>query len=150
MADYTAALQTLKTMLRTEETFSNTYRYFFDHVSMNQNFIADSKRETNKQVQMILQTTGDHIFGKKCEITNLVLLRVESKNFVHGACGLGGCFAAVMYFEDIDMGMIAICTNPATSCMQYGRFSITKLDKDTHLDEDKLAHFNPRVSKALQ
>ena len=65
------------------------------------------------------------------QITNMVLLKLSKYPFYHGACFIHGRPVSILYFEDIDMGLV--CTASTFPYMQFARFTCYRVkDLDQH------------------
>jgi hypothetical protein len=53
------------------------------------------------------------------------MLRVPKSPFYHGACIIGGRMVNFIYFEDIQLGCIAVAEGRGNSNVQFIRFSTT-------------------------
>jgi hypothetical protein len=124
MSGYKAKLDELKTMLVKAEDFGAVYNFFFDHVASNREFIEASQRGKNDKLKEILKLIGTEVLGKNCSLTNLLMLKIRRDNLFHGGGFLNGCISTIIYFSDIDMGMVAINTDPGTSKMTFTRISV--------------------------
>ena len=130
MSGYKEKLDELKTMLVRAEDFGAVYSFFFDHVASNREFIEASQRGKNDKLKEILKLIGTEVLGKNCALTSLLMLKIRRDNLFHGGGFLNGCISTIIYFSDIDMGMVAINTVPGTGKMSYTRISILPNNKN--------------------
>jgi len=130
MAKYETKLAKLKDLLQTGDDFGEIMQYFLDHLGDHQDFINMGKRAKNKLVQEALLYVGKKLFQTDVKVTNVLLTEVKKAKFFHGACFIQGCFANLIYFEDIDVGMVAVLRSPHSSYVEYIRFTCYKVDVD--------------------
>jgi hypothetical protein len=61
------------------------------------------------------------------ETFDLQLFELKANGLVHGQGTLGGMCFAVMFFREIDTGLVAVITDPRSAMMAYVRFRLTRL-----------------------
>jgi hypothetical protein len=118
-----ALLATLKNKLIHAKNFGQVWEYFFDHFGEDLEFIAQGERARHPFLEAVLTQVGREMFGKPVRLTNLLLTRLPEHQFFHGACSLDGKLANVMYFEDIQVGLIAVAASFAPSETKMARFT---------------------------
>jgi hypothetical protein len=130
MDKYSANLSRLKDLLQTADNFGDIVTYFFDHLTNDPVFVHRSKPVKHPLVQQALQTVAAELFKRDAaaagtiedaQITNMVLLKLSKYPFYHGACFIRGRPVNILYFEDIDMGIV--CTTATYPYMQFARFT---------------------------
>ncbi len=134
MDKLTANLARLKELLQTADNFGDIVKYFFDHLSNNPAFIHHSKPVKHPLIKQTLQSVAAELFKQDAAVadrkqdaavTNMLLLKLNKYPFYHGACFTQGRPVSVLYFEDIDMGLV--CTASTFPYMQYARFTCYRL-----------------------
>jgi len=140
---YAADLAKLKDLLQTAENFGDIVTFFFDHLSNDRTFIDHSKPAKHPLIKPALQTVAAQLFkedpvaptsGAGAPISNMVLLKLRKHPFYHGACFIQGRPVTVLYFEDIDMGVV--CTTSTYPYMHFARFTcyrVKDVDKNSIL-----------------
>ncbi len=128
MAKFEKELATLKYMLMTADEFKDVYGYFFDHLGENSDFLKLGKRSKHPLLKKILETVGEQLFGKKVMITKLLLTKIPKHRFYHGPCFINGKMAGVLFFEDIDMGMLSVLMSMETYTTHFVRFSSIQME----------------------
>jgi len=132
MEKFAAELTKLKELLQTADDFSNIVKYFFDHLGDDPTFIDLSKPAKHPLVKKTLQHVAASLFKKDVTVTNLLLLKFGKHPFYHGAGFVQGRPINIIYFEDIDMGLV--CAASTYPYMLYTRFTcyrLKDLDKNT-------------------
>lgn len=129
MSAYKEKLDELKGFLIKAEDFSKVYEFFFDSVACHREFIDLGKPSKSELLESALKVIGEEVLGKKCSVNNLQLIKIREESFFHGGCLLNGCIATVVYFSDIDVGMIAVNTVPGTGQMSFARLTCVTTDK---------------------
>jgi hypothetical protein len=106
-------LADLKKMLVEATNFQSVDRYFSDHFGEDRAFVARGRPSRHKRFRAVLAAAADGFFEKKgAAITNRILLEVPEEHFIHGVMLIEGLPANVMYFDDIEVGLLAIITGP--------------------------------------
>ncbi len=59
-------------------------------------------------LQQILSQMTVQLFGKDAAQRRHVFLEVAEKSFIHGGCILGNKVSNLIYFEDVQVGLLAI------------------------------------------
>ncbi|MFN8494686.1 MAG: hypothetical protein U0350_44200 [Caldilineaceae bacterium] len=103
-------LVSLKMKLVEEKELADVMNYFFDHFGESQEFIELSQPTRHEMLEAILAQTAGPLTGSKTKVVmhNFMLLHVPQQQFYHGAFLINGKLANVIYFDDIQMGCIAI------------------------------------------
>jgi hypothetical protein len=123
MSGYRKKLDELKSMLVKAEDFSTVQSFFFDHVTCHRSFVQASEPAKNDKLEAILKLTGGQILGKECSLSGLMMLEVKEHSLFHGGVFMNGCIATIIYFSDIDIGMIAVDRAPGTGLMSFARIA---------------------------
>lgn len=140
MDKYSANLARLKDLLQTADNFGDIVTYFFDHLTNDPVFVSRSKPVEHPLVMQALQTVTAELFKQDAladgkvedvQVTKMVLLKLSKYPFYHGACFIQGRPVSILYFEDIDMGIV--CTASTFPYMQFARFTCYRVkDLDQH------------------
>ena len=125
MEKYAADLAKLKELLQTADNFGDIVKYFFDHLGDDPTFIKLSKPAKHPLVRKTLQHIAASLFKQEVTVTNLLLLKLSKSQFYHGACFIQGRPVNILYFEDIDMGIV--CAASTYPYMLYARFTCYRL-----------------------
>jgi len=107
--------------------FDEVWEYFFDHFSENPAFMNMGKKTQSALLQSILEDVGERLFRQKAKVTNMMLTEVSQHHFVHGACFVQGRLASVMFFKDINVGMLSILSSAQKHEVSMIRFTGVEL-----------------------
>ncbi|UEM20911.1 hypothetical protein JL100_028250 [Skermanella mucosa] len=124
MADYASKLEDLKNTLLTADSFARVQEKFFDDLGMSPDFVAAGQAVDVPLLKAAFEQVGRRVLGPNCTVQGFALFRMEADKFVHGGCMMDGCLATVLYFEDVDVGLIAVSTDFSTGAMTYARISL--------------------------
>ncbi|MDQ3250561.1 MAG: hypothetical protein M3Q45_15315 [Chloroflexota bacterium] len=100
----------LKMKLMEAKELADVMNYFFDHLGESQEFINVSQPARHELLEAIIAQTVGPLLGAKAKVVlhNFLLLHVAQHQFYHGAFTIQGKMANVIYFDDIQMGCIAV------------------------------------------
>jgi hypothetical protein len=124
-------LETLKEKLIHAREFSDVVNYFFDHFGEDPAFIALGERAESPFLEAMLETVGQELFGKKVQAGNLLLTRLPEQGFIHGGGTLEGKLANVLYFEDIQMGVLTVVMSMQPNDTKLIRFTGKPMPRNT-------------------
>jgi hypothetical protein len=127
MQHYKANLETLKQMLVREDDFGVTFNYFFDHIAGDAKFLNICKPTKKPLIKKILKSMGNQLFEGGGQVTNILLVQARKSTFVHGTCFINGLMGNLFFFEDIDMGMVALLSAPGSDMVHFIRFTSTSI-----------------------
>lgn len=125
MTSFSDLLKQLQEQMATAEEMSTILKFFMDHLGENPEFIRRSQKAKHEIVKLILTSLCQDLFGQQSKVTGLMLFNASNTRFFHGACQMEGRLVTVLYFDDIEMGLIAIMSGPAFGQLTYARFSAT-------------------------
>ncbi|MDB5313169.1 MAG: hypothetical protein JWO38_7371 [Gemmataceae bacterium] len=118
-----AELQVLKQKLLHDEKLAPVWSYFMDHFADHREFIALGERINDSFVEAVLAQVSQQLFGADGAVHNLILTGIPEQHFLHGGFGMGGRFGGVIYFEDAQVGLLAVPVGPPSAEVKYARFS---------------------------
>jgi hypothetical protein len=116
-------LENLKEKLATAKDLSEVGNYFFDHFGENSEFLDLGKPGRNEMLESFIAALGRQLCGGKCVITNMLLVQVPNTHFIHGGCFLNGRLANVIYFDDIEVGLLCLVPAQPGGKTMFSRFS---------------------------
>jgi hypothetical protein len=115
-------LAELKVQVRRAKRLSDVWTYFLDHFGENPAFIELGERTSSPMLEAILVEIGRALYHRDVKLIETLLTRLPEHDFIHGGCLLGGCLTNVIYFEDIQTGVLAVMPMRGKD-MQFVRFS---------------------------
>jgi hypothetical protein len=117
-------LPTLKQKLIEAKQFSDIMEYFFDHFG-DDPAIMNLSEPTRDAVleQALAQSVKAEFAGKSGAVRlDMRLLQVRDHNFIHGGVTVAGRIGTVIYFPDIEMGLLALSAAPGSNETKFYRF----------------------------
>jgi hypothetical protein len=119
-------LQELQEKLMRETDLSSVWEYYMDNFADLPELVEMSQRKSNKFLEALIPQVCSQIFGRKVKVTNLLLVTLAEHYFYHAPFFADGRIGAFIYFEDINMGMLAVSAhNPSTGLTMFSRFSLS-------------------------
>jgi hypothetical protein len=118
-----ALLHTLKSKLTFGTEFQEAQSYFFDHFAEDEEFLSLGARFEDPFLKSLLETVAAQLFGRETKIDDLLLIRLKEQYFIHGNCFLGGRVATILYFEDVEQGLLSIIWSMSPPETRFVRFS---------------------------
>lgn len=116
-------LTELKRMLALEDEFSDTFKYFFDYLGENRDFVSLGKRAKNPDLKNIIKAVGESVLNEEVKVTGFLLTFLKEHRFYHGGCQVNGRMATVFFFREISMGMVAMLHSMKTHNLSFIRFT---------------------------
>lgn len=118
----------LKRLLQTATDLQEPSEYFWEELANDPAFLAAGKFRTNPRLQMIIEFAACHALGREQTARMLLLRRIPKLKFWHGSCLFGSMMSQVVYFDDIDQGLLTIVEDPVTAMTHYVRISTVEVD----------------------
>ena len=118
-----AKLQYLKQVMQTEPEPPKISDAFWDEVAHEPSFASAGRPAENPRLRAMMERVGRHVLGEAYSATSTMLIHVREDAFWHGCCVLDGKLAQILYFEDIDRGLLAIAGDIGSGTTYYVPFS---------------------------
>ena len=117
-------LQELKHKLASEKDFSKIWNFYMDNFADHAEFTDLGEPTNNKYLHTVIPKTCQQMFGNKIKITNFLLIKIAKYKFFHGPFQVDRRIGGVIYFKDINIGLLAVSADfPPTDMVKYSRFS---------------------------
>jgi hypothetical protein len=118
-----ALLATLKERLLTATDFGEVVTYFFDHFGDHAEFIALGERCEHPFLEAVFSQVGGQLFERAVKVSHVMLTRLAEQGFIHGTVHLENKLATVLYFEDIQKGLLSVLWSVSPSETKLVRFT---------------------------
>lgn len=99
----------LKKKLMTEKELHVVWTFFLDHLGENIAFLDACVPAKNEFVMALVRQLAAKLFPGNDELQHEWLKAMPEHSMIHGSFFVGGRISAVIYFEDLQAGMIAFC-----------------------------------------
>ena len=118
-------LYVLKTKLQTATDFSDVFTYFFDNVSDDPEMMDRGHPVERHVLKQVLTHVAQAMLlnGPRLYLKRAMLIYLPDQEFIHGPLEFKGHMANMFYFEDIDLGMLALISTPPKGDTLFARFS---------------------------
>lgn len=137
-------LDTLKDKLVTAKDFTDPWEYFFDHFGDNPDFLKLGDKVSEPMLSAIVAKIGQQLFGEKAVTSEPLLVEIPERHFIHGSCFIQGNLTVIVFFSDIDMGLLAVMNpvpdGPETLLVRFSSYQ---------MESDKVVSFAPTGSKSV-
>ncbi len=119
----------LKHKLLYEKQLSEVWSFFMDHFADHPEFAGFGEPTRHPFVETVVKQVGEQLFGVDGSISGLILLWDAQHQFLHGGFNMGSRPGGVIFFGDIQTGMLAVPEGLSSSDVKYARFSGTPMPK---------------------
>ena len=113
----------LKDKLIKSKDFKEPSDYFLTHFGENPEFIKMGTPADCDFLRPIVQGLGSALLKKTPTDIRLALTEIAEYRFIHGACCIDGRLANLIYFREIDMGILSLLQSDPPCGVQMARFS---------------------------
>lgn len=118
----------LKELLQTATDLSEPSAFFWEKLSRNASFMAAGRIATNPRLQTIVERAVSHVLGGEQSAEMLIMLFLPEQKLWHGSCAFGSMVAQLIYFEDIDQGLLTIVDLQRGGMTYYVRVSVIEVE----------------------
>jgi hypothetical protein len=132
-------LNTLKEKIVGAENLNEPWEYFFSNFGDNPDFLNFGSRADNFVLETVIEKIGEKLLQQDVTVSNLLLTEIPEYQFIHGACFIHGRLMSIIFFRDIDMGLLSIVRSMNSFEISIVRFSSIQIKTD----ENVFLH-NPR------
>lgn len=140
MSKFSQSLAQLKLAISQQDNLADIMELFLQ-IADEPGFRAAGDFVDHPMLKTLIETIAkNHLDIESPELSELVVKEFESDQFFHGICFINHQTACVIYFRDIDMGVVQFINNPFVfddSMSHFFRFSV-------------LAHFNSSFLSPVQ
>jgi hypothetical protein len=117
-------LDSLKEKLVTARDFGRVFDFFLRNFGEKPEFLTLGESVRAPDLEELLRQIGRQMFGGDVPLGDLRMLRLPEQGFIHGGCSLNGRLATVIYFEDIQTGLLAVAASVSPPETKLARFSL--------------------------
>lgn len=124
-----ARLQRLKQAMQTERELPRVSDVFWDEVAREPWFVSAGHPAENIRLRIITERVGSHVLGGFHRASSMMLIHIPEHAFWHGCCVLDGKLGQVLYFEDIDLGLLTLAGDVESGTTHFVRFSSLVIER---------------------
>lgn len=114
-------------MMENETDISNIAAYFMTHIAPGSSRHPGTKPAKNKRLKAVVTHLCLKGLGREGPVMGFMLYGIKKEGFYHGAFAVDNRSGAVIYFEQLDKGLMILAPPPdsyMTGNTDYFRFSI--------------------------
>jgi hypothetical protein len=107
-------LDELKKQIAEATDFMKPFVYFMDHFGDSEEFIDFGDRVSHPKLEAMLALCAANLVGKDLigheapRVSDFLIVQVHDSPFLHGACRVNGKVANFIYFDDVQLGLMAV------------------------------------------
>jgi hypothetical protein len=117
-------LKELRKKLVIEKELSEVWEFYMEHFADHGAFASFGKLAENKFLDEVLKKLCAQLFGAQAEIGDFLLISIADYDFFHGPFIVEGRIGGIIYFEDVNFGLIAVSESTTSDRVKYSRFSM--------------------------
>ncbi len=101
-------LNELKQHILAASDFQDPLDYFFEHFSLDTEFIEKTERVNHVLIEQVVEKVGQQLFGEDAKLSKSLLVEIAEYHFICGTCFIAGHAVNILFFNDIDVGLLGI------------------------------------------
>jgi hypothetical protein len=126
-------LEELKEKLTRSKDFAEVFDFFFDHFASQPGFMGSGTPTQHELLAQTIRGMVPAMFGQRATVSNMLLLAIPGTCFIHGPVTIAGRPSGVIYFDDIQTGIL--CSSPMPPAppdaeTKFSRFRLQQLPPD--------------------
>jgi hypothetical protein len=122
-------LEDLKRQIAEAADFKDPFNYFLDHFGDREEFHDIGERTSHPKLEQMLEVCAATLAGPRPRVDNFLIIRVLKQSFLHGICRVNVKAANFIYFEDVQLGLLAILPASLDGATQIMRFTAQDLPR---------------------
>ncbi len=121
----------LKDKLIKAKDFKEPCDYFLGNFGEDPEFMKMGAQADSAFLRPIVEELGNALLKKRPSEVRLLITEIAEYRFLHGACFIDGRIANLIYFKDIDMGILSLFQSEAQGVLM-ARFSCVYKQAQPH------------------
>jgi hypothetical protein len=126
-------LNQLKQKLLHDKDLSKVWAFYMDEFADIPEFVEFGQPGHNDFLAAVVPQLCQQLVGKTLKMDNVLLIQIAEHQFFHAPLLVGGRIGGVIYFEDINIGLIAMSAEPPL--VKYSRFSSSPRINETNFHD---------------
>ena len=123
-------LEDLKRQIAEAADFKDPFNYFLDHFGDREEFHDIGDRTSHPKLEQMLAICAATLAGPRPRSsTTSSSFAFPKQSFLHGICRINGKAANFIYFEDVQLGLLAILPASLDGATQIMRFTAQDLPR---------------------
>ncbi len=120
-------LQELKTKLIHDKDLLPVWGFFLEHFGNDLEFMKLGVPISHAFIESVVARSGFQMFPQDGIVCTLQLVRLADQRFIHGAVNVAGRVGGVFFFEDVQVGLVAVSDRFPSDETKMARFSCQSL-----------------------
>jgi hypothetical protein len=116
-------LQELKTKLIHDKDLLLVWGFFLDHFGNDLEFMELGAPVRHDFIESVVARSGLQMFPQDGMVCTLQLVRLADQQFIHGGVNVAGRIGGVFFFEDVQVGLVAVSDHLPSDETKMARFS---------------------------
>ena len=137
-------LETLKEKIISAQNLNEPWEYFFNHFGDDPTFLNFGSKIEDYLLETVIEKIGEKLLCQDVRVSNLLLTKIPEYNFIHGACFIQDKLTSIIFFKDIDTGLLSIVRSMSSFEISIVRFSSIKIEMNgntfVHSSGSNLSH----------
>lgn len=140
-----AKLLELKEKVVGAESFDDPWEFFFDHFGDKPAFIDMGEEIEHPMLEAVVKKLITEMYQQEGMVAMVkpMLKKLEEYQFIHGSFMVQGRIGILIFFADIDIGLMSLSSAGPDSPTMMMRFSTYEVD------EDKALNLSPQSSREV-
>jgi hypothetical protein len=93
-------------------------------------------------IEQVVEKVGQQLFGNHAQVSHFSLSEIKDYHFLHGTCFVAGHAVNILFFSDIDMGLLGIA-------MEDDRVMTARFSSEMLSAASDKAFYVPNASNAI-
>lgn len=129
-AEDLSKINELRQILRTATALGEISDAFWDQVASEPAFTSAGRPVENPCLRLVVERVAGQALERAPRVALTMFIHIREHGFWHGCCLLGGKLCQVLYFEDIDRGLLTLAPGLLSEHTRFVRFSTVELEVD--------------------
>ena len=120
----------LKERVATGKDFLKIFEYFLDRFAEDDKFMRLGRKAKNAKLEGFIAGIAESVLKVKSPRIATMFIEIPEAHFTHGGCDINGRPASVLYFDDIDVGLLVFLPTKPGEPNLFSRFSCQTVPPD--------------------
>jgi len=116
------AFDALKREFATTSDFAAFWNGFIERFASQDGFMAMGAPAEVEGMEILICRVTSRMLEQLVEPANTRLIKIAEAGFVHGSCMVDGRLCCVLFFEELEMGLLVLMSDSGKT--QYTRFTL--------------------------
>jgi hypothetical protein len=113
----------VKQKLLYDKDLLQIWGFFLDHLGADPDFMALGEPASHQFLEAVISQVSLQMFPQDGMVIMARLVRLANQQFIHGGVNVAGRVGGVFYFEEIQVGLLAVSDHFPSDETKVARFS---------------------------